>query len=223
MTHRLRFSTADFNAALFDMDGVVTDTTAAHAAAWKRLFDEYLEQRSSRGGETFRPFDAEGDYHRYVDGKPRNDGVESFLELRGIKLPRGSPDDDLEQNTICGLANRKDRYFSAWLAKNKIRAFPGTQAFIDVLRRAGFKIAVFSSSHHATAVLRSAEVLGTLSCKSRWRGFGSSAPARQAQSCDAVRGRSANQSCPRLLHRRRGRSCRCRGWGARRLRPSNRN
>jgi alpha,alpha-trehalase len=139
-----------FDTVLFDMDGVVTDTAEAQAAAWKRLFDEYLQQRARRLGEPCRPFDAERDYHRYVDGKPRYDGVDSFLGSRGIRLPRGNVDNDFEQNTICGLANRKDSYFGAWLAKNKVRAFPGTLAFIDALKRAGIKIALFSSSHHAS-------------------------------------------------------------------------
>ncbi|MGE5139645.1 MAG: HAD family hydrolase [Rudaea sp.] len=165
MVEQQTFSAGNFDAVLFDMDGVVTDTAEAHAAAWKRLFDEYLEQHARRAGEAFRPFDAEGDYHRYVDGKPRRDGVDSFLASRGIKLPRGNLDDDFEQNTVSGLANRKDSYFTAWLAKNKVRAFPGTLAFISALKRRGIKIALFSSSHHATAVLRSAGVLRLFDAK----------------------------------------------------------
>jgi beta-phosphoglucomutase family hydrolase len=155
----------DFKAVLFDMDGVVTDTADAHAAAWKHLFDEYLKERACRRGETFRPFDPERDYHEYVDGKPRYDGVESFLGSRGIMLPRGNPDDGPDRETTYGLGNRKDRYFAAWLENNRVRAFPGTLAFIAALKRAGIKVAVFSSSHHAGAVLRSAGVLDLFDAK----------------------------------------------------------
>ena len=83
-----------FDAVLFDMDGVVTDTASTHAEAWKRLFDAYLEERTKRDGEDHLPFDAHTEYRDYVDGKPRFDGVRSFLESRGIDLPYGDPDDD---------------------------------------------------------------------------------------------------------------------------------
>ena len=81
----------DFDAAIFDLDGVVTRTARVHAAAWKRLFDEYLHQRAAKTGEPFQPFDIEHDYRPYVDGKPRYEGVASFLESRGIALPLGDP------------------------------------------------------------------------------------------------------------------------------------
>jgi alpha,alpha-trehalase len=158
------FSRADLDAVLFDMDGVITDTANAHAAAWKRLFDEYLQQRAGRIGEPFKPFDSEQDYRRYVDGKPRSDGVESFLASRGISLPRGDIGDD-SPDTVYGLARRKDSYFAAWLARNRVQAFPGTLSFIGALKRAAIKVAVFSSSHHATAVLTSAGVLDLFDAK----------------------------------------------------------
>ena len=81
------------NTCLFDLDGVLTQTAKVHAAAWKEMFDAYLEQRAGRTGEEFVPFDSGDDYDRYVDGKPRYEGVQSFLESRGIELPRGNPDD----------------------------------------------------------------------------------------------------------------------------------
>ena len=68
-----------FNAVLFDLDGVLTDTARIHAAAWKRMFDEYLAGRAERTGEPFRPFEIGSDYVHYVDGKPRFDGVRDFL------------------------------------------------------------------------------------------------------------------------------------------------
>jgi beta-phosphoglucomutase-like phosphatase (HAD superfamily) len=83
----------DWDAFLFDLDGVLTRTASVHAAAWKKLFDGFLEQRARDRGEAFVPFDIEADYRRYVDGKPRQDGVRSFLHSRGIDLPFGKPDD----------------------------------------------------------------------------------------------------------------------------------
>src|ERR687898_3502506 len=83
----------EINAVIFDMDGVITDTASVHAEAWKRLFDEYLRERAARTREPFVPFDADGDYRRYVDGKSRFDGVRSFLASRSIKLPEGDPND----------------------------------------------------------------------------------------------------------------------------------
>ena len=145
-----------FDAVLFDMDGVVTETAAAHAAAWKQLFDAYLTVRAQRDQTDDRPFDANADYRAYVDGKPRYDGVQSFLESRGIELPWGDPDDDSEQETICGLGNRKDAYFNAWLNDNGARVFPGTIEFLHALRGAGILLAVFSASRNMHKVLASA-------------------------------------------------------------------
>lgn len=146
-------------AVLFDMDGVVTDTARAHAAAWKRLFDEFLQDRAQCCGEELRPFDSTLDYTRYVDGKPRSGGVVSFLRSRGIKLPCGTPDDGTDRETVWGLSNRKDRYFHAWLDAHRVRAFPGTLRFIGELQAIGIPTAVFSASRNAEAVLRNAGVL----------------------------------------------------------------
>jgi len=96
---------------------VVTDTARTHAEAWKQLFDEYLKEHSERHNKIFRPFDVNSDYLRYVDGKPRYDGVRSLLESRGITLPQGNPDDSPDMETICGLGNRKNRYFVERLKK----------------------------------------------------------------------------------------------------------
>jgi trehalose-phosphatase len=144
-------------AVLFDMDGVVTDTAQAHAAAWKRLFDDFLSARADERGEAFEPFDIDRDYRGYVDGKPRLDGVRSFLKSRGIDLPQGSADKP-DEDTVCGLGNRKDRHFHAWLQDHRVKSFPGTLAFISALQKAGIKVAVFSSSRNAQAVLRNAGV-----------------------------------------------------------------
>ncbi len=146
----------EFAAAVFDLDGVVTRTATVHAAAWKRLFDEFLQQRSERVGEPFVPFDAEADYRLYVDGKPRYDGVRSFLQSRGIDLPEGSPDDPADRDTICGLGNRKDGFFTERLQRNGVEVFKSTVALIDRLRASGVRTALVSSSNNAAAVLAAA-------------------------------------------------------------------
>jgi alpha,alpha-trehalase len=148
-----------FEAVLFDMDGVITDTARAHAAAWQRLFDDYLKARADERGAAFRPFDIGRDYRLYVDGKPRYDGVRSFLHSRGIELPEGKEGDAPDAQTVCGLGNCKNRYFGAWLEQNRVQAYPGTLKLIAELRRAGVKTAAYSASRNAAAVLRSAGVL----------------------------------------------------------------
>jgi trehalose-phosphatase len=153
------------DAVLFDLDGVVTDTARAHAAAWQRLFDEYLKERARRGGEAFRPFDSHRDYRRYVDGKPRSGGVKSFLESRGIELRHGDEDDGPDQETVCGLGNRKDAYFQSWLEENEVEAYPGTLALIEALREAGVAVGLFSASRNASAVLASAGALHLFDAK----------------------------------------------------------
>jgi len=144
---------------LFDMDGVITDTAKAHAAVWKQVFDEYLKERADREGEEFQPFDSRREYRQYVDGKPRYDGVKSFLESRGIELPHGNEGDGPGRETVCGLGNRKNQYFQGWLTQNRVRTYPGTLALIRALRQASIKIAAFSASRNADTVLRQAGVL----------------------------------------------------------------
>ena len=100
-----------FDGVIFDLDGVVTLTASVHAAAWKQLFDGYLHKRAERDNEPFSPFDSRKDYLHYVDGKPRYEGVRSFLESRGIHLPQGTPSDGPDDETLCGLGNKKDVYF----------------------------------------------------------------------------------------------------------------
>jgi len=140
------------------MDGVITDTAVAHATAWKRLFDAYLESRAHAEKHDLRPFDAGTDYREYVDGKPRYDGVRCFLESRGIDLPFGDPGDAPDRETVCGLGNRKTRYFDDWLRHHKVRVFPGTLEFAKAMRRAGVAIAIFSASRHLRQVLDNAEL-----------------------------------------------------------------
>ncbi len=146
----------DWDAAVFDLDGVVTRTARVHAAAWKRLFDDFLSARSEQTGEPFRPFDIATDYPLYVDGKPRLDGVTSFLQSRGIDLPWGTPSDGPDSATICGLGNQKDGYFHELLAKEGVEVFDTSIRFIRALQKAGIKTALVSSSRNAEAILGAA-------------------------------------------------------------------
>jgi alpha,alpha-trehalase len=145
----------ELDAVLFDLDGVVTDTASVHAAAWTRLFDDYLAHRSARPGEDLRPFTPE-DYLRHVDGMPRADGVRRFLASRGIELPNGEPGDGPDAETANGLGNRKDRLFAERLAADGVEAFDSTVELVLALRAAGFGVAVFSASRNCRAVLEAA-------------------------------------------------------------------
>jgi len=128
MKQEKNLSLKKIDAIIFDMDGVVTSSAREHASAWKRMFDEYLEERARRRGEHHKPFDIDSDYRLYVDGKPRYDGTRSFLESRGISLPYGSPRDSPKKETICGLGNRKNRYFREYIKKYGVKPFPSSVA-----------------------------------------------------------------------------------------------
>jgi len=149
----------DFDAVIFDLDGVITRTARVHAAAWKRLFDDFLRERAGRIGVPFQPFEVDTDYPRYVDGKPRFEGVASFLQSRGIALPWGEPDDNEDTATIYGLGNRKNRYFHEHLAHEGVEVFESSVRLLHALRRAGIKTALVSSSRNAAAVLEAARLV----------------------------------------------------------------
>jgi len=151
---------ARFDAVVFDMDGVVTQTATVHAAAWKALFDAFLEERALLTDEPFRPFDIEADYLPYVDGKARYDGVRDFLASRSIVLPWGSPSDPPDSETVCGLGNRKNDYFLRAVAEHSVQPFPTTVALIARLHDAGVGTAVISASKNTTAILNAASVAG---------------------------------------------------------------
>ena len=146
------------DAVLFDLDGVVTRTATVHAQAWKRLFDEFLRVQAERTGTSFRPFDIDADYRRYVDGRPRCDGVATFLDSRGLHLPQGSEDDPPDAETVCGLGNRKDRYFLEAVMQHGIQVYETTVQLIHALREAGFKTAAVSASKHTRQVLATAQL-----------------------------------------------------------------
>ncbi len=145
-------------ALLFDLDGVLTKTALVHDKAWKQMFDGFLKQRAAAAGEDFVPFDSDVDYNEYVDGKPRYDGVRSFLASRGIELPEGDPDDPPGAETVCGLGNRKNALVLELIDKDGVEPYAGSVAFVEAARAAGLRRAVVSSSANCRAVLQAAGI-----------------------------------------------------------------
>src|SRR5215469_15725068 len=143
-------------AIIFDLDGVITFTARLHAAAWKELFDQYLRSRTSRFGEPFREFTIAGDYLTYVDGKPRYDGVASFLASRSIAIPYGSPSDPEDAETICGLGNRKDHLFMKKVRELGVDVDEDAVRFARELRNHGVRIGLASSSRNTRPILQQA-------------------------------------------------------------------
>ncbi|MEV6991135.1 beta-phosphoglucomutase family hydrolase [Streptomyces sp. NPDC093228] len=139
-------------ACLFDLDGVITKTAVVHAAAWKQTFDDFLHRRD---GDSFRPFDEVADYDEYVDGRPRADGVRTFLESRDIHLPEGDPGDPPERETVQGLGNRKNELVLELIRTRGVDAYDGTIRYVEAVRVAGLRTAVVSSSTNCRDILRS--------------------------------------------------------------------
>jgi beta-phosphoglucomutase family hydrolase len=142
-------------ACLFDLDGVLTQTAKVHDEAWKQTFDDYLRRRD---GEKFKPFDKVADYDEYVDGLPRYDGVRNFLESRGIELPEGTPDDAPDQETVCGLGNRKNDLVLKLIKEKGVQAYEGSVRYVKAARDAGLHRAVVSSSANCLDVLIAAGI-----------------------------------------------------------------
>jgi beta-phosphoglucomutase family hydrolase len=136
-------------ACLFDLDGVLTQTAKVHAAAWKQMFDAYLRERATASGEPFVAFDSVADYDRYVDGKPRYEGVRSFLASRGIELP---------EETIEELGNRKNEIVLAMIHEHGVEAYEGSVRYVRAAREAGLGRAVVSSSTNCRDVLVAAGI-----------------------------------------------------------------
>jgi HAD superfamily hydrolase (TIGR01509 family) len=151
--------TLSFGAVIFDMDGVVTRTAQLHAAAWKALFDRFLEDYF-RGEDDARarPFEVDRDYFAYVDGKPRYDGVRSFLASRDIELPEGEPSDGAGRQTVYGLGNGKDELFEARLESGGAEVFESSIRLIRELRARGVKTGLVTSSRHGRQVLGAAGI-----------------------------------------------------------------
>jgi beta-phosphoglucomutase family hydrolase len=146
------------HAGLFDLDGVLTKTAVVHNAAWKEMFDAYLQERSRRTGEPFVPFDPGRDYDEYVDGKPRADGTRSFLASRGIELPEGSADDPPSAETIHGLGTRKNEIVLRRIREDGVEAYESSVRYVRAARDAGLRRAVVSSSANCRDVLIAAGI-----------------------------------------------------------------
>jgi beta-phosphoglucomutase family hydrolase len=147
------------SACLFDLDGVLTQTAKVHAAAWKQMFDEYLRARAQQRGEPFVEFDIVRDYDEYVDGKPRYDGVRSFLASRGIELPQGAPSDPPSAETVDGLGNRKNELVLKKIHDDGVEPYEGSVRYARAAREAGMRRAVVSSSTNCRDVLVAAGIL----------------------------------------------------------------
>jgi beta-phosphoglucomutase family hydrolase len=145
-------------ACLFDLDGVLTQTEKLHAAAWKETFDQILAARAERGLERFVPFDAVADYAMYVDGKPRPDGIRSFLASRRIELPEGAVGDPPEAESVAGLGNRKNEVVLALIEQHGVEPYEGSTRYLEAARDAGLRRAVVSSSANCVELLRAAGI-----------------------------------------------------------------
>ena len=148
-----------FDAIIFDMDGVVTKTALVHAHAWKKAFDEFLKLRSDRDGETFSEFTHDGDYLPFVDGKPRAEGVKSFLASRGISLPFGEKSDTAGKETVCGLGNRKNELFKSVLEGDGVECYEPMVEFIKEVKSHGVRVGLASSSKNCELILSKAGLL----------------------------------------------------------------
>jgi beta-phosphoglucomutase family hydrolase len=149
---------AGVKACLFDLDGVLTRTATLHAAAWKQMFDQFLRKRATETNTRFKPFDIKADYDRYLDGKPRSDGVRSFLASREIKIPDGRPSDHPGAETVVGLGNLKNEMVLKLIRETGVETYKGSVRYVKAARAHGFSCAVVSSSTNCREVLRSAGI-----------------------------------------------------------------
>lgn len=165
------------DAVVFDLDGVITFTARVHAEAWKEMFDDFLRDHAAADGERFRPFE-QYDYHAYVDGKPRYDGVLSFLQSRNIQIPYGDPSDPPSALTVCGLGNRKNETFNRKVRENGVDVDQDAVGFVRQLRSRGIRTGIASSSKNAVPILERAGIKdlfdavvdGVVSARLRLRG-----------------------------------------------------
>ncbi len=151
--------TKHFDAVIFDLDGVITKTALVHSAAWKKMFDEFLQFHAESHDVAFREFTHKEDYLPFVDGKPRYKGVADFLASRGIELPEGSPEDAPGFDTVCALGNKKNEAFNEVLDRDGVEVYPSTVSLMQELRDKGYRVGVASSSKNCEVVLKAAELL----------------------------------------------------------------
>jgi len=149
----------NFDAVIFDMDGVITKTAVVHSLAWKKMFDEYLHWRAKEYHEVFCEFTHSGDYLSYVDGRPRYQGVEAFLKSRRIQIPFGKAEDEPGKETVCGLGNRKNEMFNQLVEANGVEVYHSTVELILALVKYGIKVGVATSSQNCAPILTKAGIL----------------------------------------------------------------
>lgn len=149
----------NFDAVIFDMDGVITQTASVHSLAWKKMFDEYLRHREQIHGEPFREFTHAYDYLAFVDGRPRYKGVEAFLNSRCINIPFGSPEDEPKKETVCGLGNRKNEFFNQVVEEDGVGLYDSTLKLINELLAKGIRVGLATSSKNGDFVLNKAGIL----------------------------------------------------------------
>jgi beta-phosphoglucomutase family hydrolase len=149
-------------ACLFDLDGVLTQTALVHNAAWKQTFDTFLKSWAEQRDQPFVPFDSSVDYHRYVDGRQRADGVRTFLTSRGITLPEGDPDDAPDRETVNGIGNRKNLLVLQKIKEGAVQVYPGSVEYLKAAKAAGLRRAVVSASANCKDVLEAAGIADLL-------------------------------------------------------------
>ena len=147
---------AHVTACLFDLDGVLTQTARVHNAAWTETFDDFLRRHAAATGEPYRPFDPDADYRRYVDGRPRLDGVRTFLASRGISLPDGTPDDPPGRDTVQGLGNQKNTLLLERIRTTGVDVYPGSVAYLKAVAAAGLRRAIVTASANGREVVAAA-------------------------------------------------------------------
>ncbi|MFP4383836.1 MAG: beta-phosphoglucomutase family hydrolase [Spirochaetia bacterium] len=152
-------SSYECRGGVFDLDGVITHTAKTHFKAWKQTFDTYLEKKGGEEGKNYSEFDYENDYLPYVDGKPRYQGVRSFLESRDINLPFGDPDDPPDMETVCGIGNRKNEAFRESVKNDGVEVFRSTVDLIKKLKDRGAKVGVASSSKNCKFILKETNLI----------------------------------------------------------------
>lgn len=158
VTPRLLGLPDDAAACIFDVDGVLADSGVLHARAWAHVLDDILLRRAHEAGWQFVPFDPDADYHTYIDGRPRLDGVRTFLASRGITLPTGEPTDGPDAETVYGVAERKGRALEHTIHQAGVVALPGARAYLLAAGFAHLKRAVVSTSVTTAHVLEHAEL-----------------------------------------------------------------
>jgi HAD superfamily hydrolase (TIGR01509 family) len=146
VTNRMLGLPTAARACIFDLDGVLTMSGEVHAAAWAETFDRFLLEQADLHHRPYIPFDQRHDYEDLVAGRPRLEGVRSFLGSRGISLPDGEWDDAPGALTVHGLANRKNQLLQRHLRREGVAAFSGSRSFLEVVRMARLACAVVSPS-----------------------------------------------------------------------------